>query len=69
MGRAARDLASYSVDGSGSPMRILMQRKPIPRMVVSIGLLFMLSGCGLLGCNGAASNGGGFGGCHVGTRF
>jgi hypothetical protein len=28
-----------------------------------------LSGCGLFGCGGFASNGGGFGGCSVGTRF
>ncbi|WP_167389060.1 hypothetical protein [Caballeronia ptereochthonis] len=29
----------------------------------------MLSGCGLFGCGGFATNGGGFGGCSVGTRF
>jgi hypothetical protein len=28
-----------------------------------------LSGCGLLGCSAFATNGGGFGGCSVGTRF
>jgi hypothetical protein len=28
-----------------------------------------LSGCGLFGCSGFATNGGGFGGCSVGTRF
>jgi hypothetical protein len=29
----------------------------------------MLSGCGLFGCGGAASNGGYFGGCGAGMRF
>ncbi|AJY08157.1 hypothetical protein AK36_5631 [Burkholderia vietnamiensis LMG 10929] len=29
----------------------------------------LLSGCGLFGCAGMATNGGGAGGCHVGTRF
>jgi hypothetical protein len=28
-----------------------------------------LGGCGLLGCAAFATNGGGFGGCSVGTRF
>jgi hypothetical protein len=28
-----------------------------------------LGGCGLFGCSGFATNGGGFGGCSVGTRF
>ncbi|MCE4544289.1 MULTISPECIES: hypothetical protein [unclassified Caballeronia] len=28
-----------------------------------------LGGCGLFGCGGFATNGGGFGGCSVGTRF
>jgi hypothetical protein len=28
-----------------------------------------LAGCGLFGCGGSATNGGGFGGCSVGTRF
>ncbi|TDQ93028.1 hypothetical protein C7412_1098 [Paraburkholderia silvatlantica] len=31
--------------------------------------LLMLGGCGLFGCGAAASNGGAFGSCHVGTRF
>ncbi|MDN7592142.1 hypothetical protein [Burkholderia seminalis] len=29
----------------------------------------ILGGCGLFGCGAAASNGGAFGSCHVGTRF
>ncbi|WP_269765922.1 hypothetical protein [Burkholderia ubonensis] len=31
--------------------------------------LLLLGGCGLFGCGAAASNGGAFGNCHVGTRF
>ena len=37
--------------------------------VVALGLAAMLSGCGLFGCGGAASNGGYFGGCGAGMRF
>ncbi len=39
------------------------------RFVIALLALAQLSGCGLFGCAGAASNGGAFGGCHVGTRF
>ncbi|MCG7400076.1 MULTISPECIES: hypothetical protein [Caballeronia] len=34
-----------------------------------IAALLAVSGCGLFGCSGFATNGGGFGGCSVGTRF
>jgi len=37
--------------------------------VVALTALSLLGGCGIFGCGGAASNGGGFGGCHVGTAF
>ncbi|CAG9247662.1 hypothetical protein BDI4_210009 [Burkholderia diffusa] len=36
-------------------------------LLTMAGLL--LGGCGMFGCGGAASNGGGWGGCHVGSRF
>jgi len=69
VGRAACDIAGDSVNGSDSPIRRLMRRKHIARVLVSIVALLMLGGCGLFGCGGATSNGGGWGGCHVGTRF
>jgi hypothetical protein len=34
-----------------------------------ISATLALGGCGLFGCGGFATNGGGFGGCSVGTRF
>jgi hypothetical protein len=34
-----------------------------------IAVSLALGGCGLFGCGGFATNGGGFGGCSVGTRF
>jgi hypothetical protein len=37
--------------------------------VVAFGLGAMLSGCGIFGCSGAASNGGFLGGCGAGMRF
>jgi hypothetical protein len=36
---------------------------------VILAASFALGGCGLFGCSGVATNGGGFGGCSVGTRF
>jgi hypothetical protein len=37
--------------------------------VCFIAVSLALSGCGLFGCAGVATNGGGAGGCSVGTRF
>jgi hypothetical protein len=36
---------------------------------VLVAATLLLGGCGLFGCAGWATNGGGFGGCSVGTRF
>lgn len=44
-----------------------MMRKFTLATIVLVSLL--LGGCGLFGCGAAASNGGAFGSCHVGTRF
>ncbi|MDR5762514.1 MULTISPECIES: hypothetical protein [unclassified Caballeronia] len=37
--------------------------------ILAVTVSLALSGCGLFGCGGVATNGGGFGGCSVGTRF
>jgi hypothetical protein len=34
-----------------------------------IAAILTLGGCGIFGCGGVATNGWGFGGCSVGTRF
>ncbi|WP_061123195.1 hypothetical protein [Caballeronia catudaia] len=39
------------------------------RAAALVAVSLTLGGCGLFGCNGFATNGGGFGGCSVGTRF
>ncbi|SAK90901.1 hypothetical protein AWB77_05044 [Caballeronia fortuita] len=38
-------------------------------VVALVAASLTLGGCGLFGCSGFATNGGGFGGCSVGTRF
>jgi hypothetical protein len=40
------------------------------RLVVAVlGVTALLSGCGIFGCGGSATNGGAFGGCGAGMRF
>ncbi|WP_198399038.1 hypothetical protein [Caballeronia hypogeia] len=36
---------------------------------IVVAACLALGGCGLFGCAGFATNGGGFGGCNVGMRF
>ena len=37
--------------------------------VVVLGVTALLTGCGIFGCGGSATNGGAFGGCGAGMRF
>jgi hypothetical protein len=37
--------------------------------VVALGIATLLSGCGIFGCGGSATNGAAFGGCGAGMRF
>jgi hypothetical protein len=50
-----------------------MKRIRFPSSIIfttlALTVTLALGGCGLFGCAGWASNGGGFGGCSVGTRF
>lgn len=43
--------------------------RPLSSAAVVIAAALSMSACGLFGCGGFATNGGGFGGCSVGTRF
>jgi hypothetical protein len=36
---------------------------------VAVGVAALVSGCGIFGCGGSATNGGAFGGCGAGMRF
>jgi hypothetical protein len=36
---------------------------------LALGMAALLSGCGIFGCGGAATNGGFLGGCEAGMRF
>jgi hypothetical protein len=36
---------------------------------VAVGVAALVSGCGIFGCAGSATNGGAFGGCGAGMRF
>jgi hypothetical protein len=36
---------------------------------VAMGVAALVSGCGIFGCGGSATNGGAFGGCGAGMRF
>lgn len=46
-----------------------MRLKKIAFVAVLAAATLLLGGCGIFGCGGAATNGGGFGGCHAGARF
>ncbi|MDR5818033.1 MULTISPECIES: hypothetical protein [unclassified Caballeronia] len=46
-----------------------MNLRSLRLAVLVIAASLALGGCGLFGCGGVATNGGGFGGCSVGTRF
>jgi hypothetical protein len=37
--------------------------------VIALGIATLLSGCGIFGCGGSATNGAAFGGCGAGMRF
>jgi hypothetical protein len=37
--------------------------------VAALGITALLSGCGIFGCSGSATNGAAFGGCGAGMRF
>ena len=46
-----------------------MKQLRILCIAAAVAASLTLGGCGLFGCAGFATNGGGFGGCSVGTRF
>ncbi|WP_198379006.1 hypothetical protein [Burkholderia ubonensis] len=46
-----------------------MNYQRLAGIVLLATTMSILGGCGMFGCGGAASNGGGWGGCHVGSRF
>jgi hypothetical protein len=55
---------------SRSVFDVVMQHfRPLFRAAVVIAAALTLNACALFGCGAVATNGGGFGGCSVGTRF
>ncbi|MBB5406951.1 hypothetical protein HDG34_000872 [Paraburkholderia sp. HC6.4b] len=46
-----------------------MQRRKLIVAALVVAASSLLGGCSLLGCDGSATSGGAFGGCHAGTRF
>jgi hypothetical protein len=47
----------------------MLHFRPLFRAAVVIAAALTLNACALFGCGAVATNGGGFGGCSVGTRF
>ncbi|KIG06736.1 hypothetical protein AWB72_02362 [Caballeronia concitans] len=56
-------------DNARHPVNARIAMNIVRTAAVLVVATLLLGGCGLFGCAGWATNGAGFGGCSVGTRF